>query len=80
MQTKNEAVVATRSSKCKSKFVFLMRSSVVLDILGGLFCNMDYVCISGIYHFLIGIKLQITTVTFKAIMDCKKTRAYKNLF
>ena len=57
-----------------------MRSSVVLDMPGGLFCNMDYVCISGIYHFLIGIKLQITTVTFKAIIDCKKTRAVKNLF
>ena len=49
-----------------------MRSSVVLDMPGGLFCNMDYVCISGIYHFLIEIKLQITKVTFKAIIDCKK--------
>ena len=57
-----------------------MRSSVVLDMPGGLFCNMDYVCMSCIYHFLIGIKLQITTVTFKAIIDCKKTRAVKNLF
>ena len=57
-----------------------MMSPVVFDMPGGLFCNMDYVCISGIYHFLIGIKLQITTVTFKAIIYYKKSRAVKNLF